>query len=80
MFKTKEEYLKWRSQWQADYAALSDRIRDKKAARKNGTIAERCTAQVWCHLLRKEATAMLEERKESKVKAQQSYLSILRKI
>ena len=75
MFKTKAEYLTWRSQWRADYAALTHKIRNYKAARKGGTSRERAIAQCWCHLLRQKASAKLEDRKQSKLLAQQGYLA-----
>ena len=75
MFKTKKEYLTWRSQWKAEYAALSTEIRACKTARKSRSSEERSAAQVWCYLHRKKATALLEKRAQSKVMAQQCYLA-----
>ncbi len=33
-FKTREEYLKWRQEWKADYKDISQKIRELKNARK----------------------------------------------
>lgn len=33
-FKTREEYLKWRAEWKAEYKELSRKIRELKYARK----------------------------------------------
>lgn len=33
-FKTREEYLKWRAEWKAEYKELSNEIRQLKSARK----------------------------------------------
>lgn len=33
-FKTREEYLKWRAEWKAEYKELSRKIRQLKCARK----------------------------------------------
>ena len=75
MFTNKAEYLTWRSQWKAEYAALSNEIREAKKDRKSKDKNEQSCAQVECWLLRKKANAMLKKRKESKVQAQAQYLA-----
>ena len=36
-FKSREEYLKWRAEWKAEYKELSREIRQLKCARKEYT-------------------------------------------
>ena len=86
-FTTKAEYIAWRTEWRANYAALSIQIREWKTKRK-GKIAplassaktyycasEQSLAQCQCWILRKKAQQMLEDRKQSKVQAQSQYLA-----
>jgi hypothetical protein len=75
MFTNKAEYLTWRSQWKAEYAALSNEIREVKKDRKSKDKHIQSCAQVDCWRLRIKATKMLEERKKSKVLAQSQYLA-----
>jgi len=95
-FTDKTSYLAWRAQWKADYAALSNTIRDMKWARWfASSVCDKSEAQqarfdaikkahtfphgfypaYVCRTLRAKATAMLEVRKESKIKAQEQYLA-----
>lgn len=95
-FTDKASYLAWRAQWKADYAALSNLIREMKWARwfvlsqcdKSEAQKARFEALSKAHSgkygfhpvgeclrLRAQATAMLEVRKESKVRAQEQYLA-----
>ncbi len=69
-FTNKEEYLDYRSNWKSKYKELSQKIRDLKAeVRESG---HQITWSEFSALrkLKDKATAMLEERKESKVEAQ----------
>ncbi len=74
-FNTKAEYLAWRTQWKANYAALSETIRQHKTDRKDKDSAIRSMAQGQHHVCRRRATQMLEERKASKEQAQRLYLA-----
>ena len=75
MFTNKAEYLTWRSQWRAEYAALSNEIREAKKDRKSKYKNEQSCAQVTCWQLRIKAAKMIAKRKESKVLAQSQYLA-----
>ena len=73
-FTSKESYLTWRTAWQAHYAELTKAIRAQKHLRSHTAEAEaRSTAQCWCYLLRRDAVALLEKRKWSKLEAQRQY-------
>lgn len=74
-FTNKEEYLAWRAEWRAQYAQLTQDIREHKLLRKDRDPATRSRAQYYCWSGRKEATALLELRKKSKVEAQRQYLA-----
>jgi len=74
-FTNKTEYLDWCRVWKAHYAALTQQIRTAKAGRKSKDATERSLAQCRCWLLRRDATAELELRKASKLKAQEQYLA-----
>jgi hypothetical protein len=47
----------------------------EKGKRKSKSAVGRSLAQCWCALLRKDATAALKLRKESKILAQRQYLA-----
>lgn len=79
-FNSKESYLTWRSQWKADYKALSQTIREHKNDRKydpsvslQDNIARQAVAQWKLHVCRKKATASLEALKLAKQEAQRQY-------
>jgi len=74
-FTNKNEYLIWRTAWKENYAALAKEIRLNKAARKGEDAATRSICQWRCCLLRREAAALLEQRKQSKIEAQRQYLA-----
>jgi hypothetical protein len=74
-FANKDEYLAWRAAWRAEYQALSESIREYKRDRKDRDPAIRASAQYSCWAYRKEATALLETRKRSKLEAQRQYLA-----
>lgn len=74
-FNNKEEYLAWRAEWRAQYAQLTQDIREHKLQRKDRDPATRSSAQYYCWSCRKEATALLELRKKSKIEAQRQYLA-----
>lgn len=74
-FTNKEEYLAWRAEWRAQYAQLTQDIREHKLQRKDRDPATRSSAQYYCWKCRKEATELLELRKKSKVEAQRQYLA-----
>jgi hypothetical protein len=74
-FTSKEEYLAWRAEWRAQYAQLTQDIREHKLQRKDRDPATRSSAQYYCWSCRKEATALLELRKKSKIEAQRQYLA-----
>lgn len=70
-FKTKDEYLAWTAQWKGRYAKITRESRDAKARRKPAdrsleadVATRRAQGDVW--RLRREASAMLEIRKEAK--------------
>jgi hypothetical protein len=68
-FTTKEEYLAWRAAWRIGYAALSDAIRqNKRDMQKFMHPDERAKLQTRKHWNRCDARALLEVRRESKVK------------
>jgi hypothetical protein len=74
-FTNKETYLEYRSNWKSEYNTLSKQIRVLKA-----TVRESGHQITWTEFrelyqLKAKATAMLEERKESKVEAQRQYLA-----
>lgn len=75
-FNTKKEYLAYRSEWKAEYKKLSQQIREFKAEVRGVS----CRNITWQEALRlwkmkKKATEMLIERKESKIEAQRQYLA-----
>lgn len=72
-FTDKESYLMWRTAWRAHYAELTKAIRGHKAARKLPDAEARELAQCWCAVYRKEAAALLAQRKRSKLEAQRQY-------
>lgn len=74
-FTTKAQYLVWRTAWKENYAALVKEIREYKATRKSPDAGLRACAQYNCWRLRREATQMLEQRKQSKIEAQRQYLA-----
>ena len=74
-FNTKQEYLAWRTQWKTNYAALSETIREHKRNMKDKDPDVRSMAQCHRWVCRVKAARMLEERKASKVQAQQQYLA-----
>jgi hypothetical protein len=74
-FNGKTEYLAWREAWRKHYALLTEQIREQKLARKDKDPSVRSSAQCVCWMLRQEATALLEKRKQSKIEAQRQYLA-----
>ncbi len=76
-FTNKETYLAYRSEWKAKYQALSQEIRELKTDINETQRAKGYAGSMQYSLLKKRAlaTAMLEERKESKVEAQRQYLA-----
>jgi len=64
-FTNKEEYLAYRSAWKVKYAKLSNEIREWKNTYRHNE-------------LKTIATAMLEERKWSKIEANRQYLEARR--
>ena len=75
-FTNKETYLAYRSNWKATYNKLSQEIRALKVS-INETQREKGYAgsmQYQLLKLRKQATAMIEERKASKIEAQRQYV------
>jgi hypothetical protein len=74
-FTNKETYLAYRSNWKSEYNELSKQIRALRTeTRESG---HQITSSEFYELykLREKATAMLEERKASKVEAQRQYLA-----
>lgn len=72
-FNSKETYLAYRSEWKAEYKRLSKEIREERIQIRSQRGIE--SIQYWyLKGLREQATAMLEERKASKVEAQRQYL------
>ena len=74
-FNNKETYLDYRSNWKAEYNTLSNEIRELKKQTR-----ESCHHITWSEYLalkrlKDKATAMLEERKASKIEAQRQYLA-----
>jgi hypothetical protein len=76
-FTNKETYLAYRSEWKANYKNLSQEIRTLKADIRETQQAKGYAGSMQYRLLklRDEATAMIEERKASKVEAQRQYLA-----
>ena len=76
-FTNKETYLAYRSEWKANYKNLSQEIRALKVEINETQRAKGYAGSMQYQLLklRKQATAMIEERKESKVEAQRQYLA-----
>ena len=72
-FTDKESYLMWRTAWRAHYAELTKAIRAQKHLRRHKDAEERTGAQCRCALYRKEAAALLAQRKRSKLEAQRHY-------
>jgi exoribonuclease II len=74
-FNNKETYLEYRSNWKSEYNTLSKQIRAlKKTTRESG---HQITWQECRELkqLKEKATYMLIQREESKVEAQNQYMS-----
>lgn len=75
-FTTKETYLAYRAEWKAEYAQLSNTIRETTLAiKKQHQEKGWADFQFW-NLLRKSvarANAMLEELKEAKIEAGRQY-------
>ncbi len=76
-FNSKETYLAYRSEWKANYKALSQQIRETKIDIKETQRANGYAGSMQYELLklRKKATAMLEELKLAKQEAQRQYLA-----
>lgn len=74
-FTDRASYLTWRTAWKENYRQLTQDIRDAKKERKNPDASCRASAQYSCWRLRAQATAMLEQRKASKIEAQKQYLA-----
>lgn len=74
-FTDKPTYLAWRTAWKENYAALTADIRASKAGRKHPDAGIRSSSQYQCWYQRRQATQMLEQRKQSKITAQQQYLA-----
>jgi hypothetical protein len=76
-FKTKEEYLAYRSAWKAEYKQLSYEIRETKKDIRELMRNREYAGGLQSSLIRQraEATAMLEELKLAKVEAQRQYLA-----
>ncbi len=76
-FNGKEEYLAYRSEWKAEYKKISQIIRGLKReiseAQRNRQYAG--ASQAILRKWRIDATDMLEERKASKIRAQEQYLA-----
>jgi hypothetical protein len=72
-FTNKETYLAYRSEWKANYKALTQGIRNLKAEMRESGHQITWTEFSQLSKLKAKATAMLEERKESKVEAQRQY-------
>lgn len=64
-FTNKETYLAWRAEWRAEYADLSQTIRQCRIDR------DRSGREFY----RTRAREMMEVRKESKIEAQRQYLA-----
>lgn len=65
-FTDRASYIAWRSEWRAEYAALSTEIRSLKRQAKTGTQEEQSSAQSKLHRKSLEATAKLKLRAKSK--------------
>ncbi len=76
-FNSKETYLAYRSEWKANYKALSQQIRETKVDIKETQRAKGYAGSMQYELLklRKKSTAMLEELKLAKQEAQRQYLA-----
>lgn len=72
-FTDRASYLAWRSEWRANYAALSTEIRSLKRQAKTGTQEEQSSAQSKLHRKSLEATATLKLREKSKKLAAQQW-------
>lgn len=79
-FNSKATYLIWRSQWKADYKALSQTIRKHKTDRKydpsaspESNAARQAVAQWQLCVCRRKAAATLESLKLAKQEAQRQY-------
>lgn len=75
VFFDKPSYLAWRATWKREYTELTKEIREYKNTRKSPDVALRAQAQYQCWRLRRQAVQMLEQRKQSKITAQQQYLT-----
>ena len=73
-YLTKSEYLAQRAQWKQEYAALSKQIRAAKLQYKDDQRNHRQVYPYGLSTLAKQATQMLEDLKELKDVARQSYL------
>ncbi len=73
-YLTKSEYLAQRAQWKQQYAALSKQIRAAKLQYKDDQRNHRQVYPYGLSTLAKQATQMLEDLKELKDVARQSYL------
>ena len=76
-FTNKEEYLQYRKEWKAKYKILSYEIRETKKDIREVMRNREYAGGLQSSLIRQraEATAMLEELKESKQEAQRQYLA-----
>ena len=73
-YLTKSEYLAQRAQWKQEYAALSKQIRAAKLQYKDDQRNHRQVYPYDLSTLAEQATQMLEDLKELKDVARQSYL------
>ena len=73
-YLTKSEYLAQRAQWKQEYAALSKQIRAAKLQYKDDQRNHRQVYPYGLSTLAEQATQMLEDLKELKDVARQSYL------
>ena len=73
-YLTKSEYIAQRAQWKQQYAALSKQIRAAKLQYKDDQRNHRQVYPYGLSTLAKQATQMLEDLKELKDVARQSYL------
>ncbi len=75
-FKTREEYLEWRSGWRQAYASLSTKIREAKASiRGRPRTFSDSKVQSAIHRWRIDANEMMLDREESRRAAHASYLA-----
>ena len=72
-FTSKETYLAYRSDWKAKYNELTQEIRMLKATMRESGHQITWTEASKLQKLKATATAMIEERKDSKVEAQRQY-------